>query len=124
MARVYPDGDRWEGLEGGKPGSIAERRQDEWGSPGGGGGAGIDGPGGPGEAGSVATSTATSGAAASDRAAELAAAVDAGTMTPEQAMSQLIDDAVADLPPDEAAELRALMTDFLGEDPYLTGLLR
>jgi len=83
---------------------------------------GTDASAGPGEAGAVATSS--SGAAGTDRAAELAAAVDAGALPPEQAIAQLIDDAVAGLPPEEAAELRALMADFLGADPYLADLGR
>ena len=35
-----------------------------------------------------------------------------------------VGDAVAGLPPDEAAELRALLADALASDPYLAGLAR
>lgn len=54
----------------------------------------------------------------------LAAALDAGQITPEQALQQLLDERIsADLAPADRAELRAMLTELAAEDPYLSGLL-
>ncbi|MCL4227844.1 MAG: hypothetical protein KJZ91_25545 [Myxococcales bacterium] len=58
-----------------------------------------------------------------DALAGLAADLDAGRVTPEEAMARLVDDAVAGLPPAEQAELRGMMEDLIASDPYLGGLL-
>lgn len=54
---------------------------------------------------------------------QLAADLDAGRITPEEAMARLIDESLAGLPAAEQAELRALMEDVVAADPYLGGLL-
>ncbi|MEZ4402359.1 MAG: hypothetical protein R3B06_20205 [Kofleriaceae bacterium] len=71
-------------------------------------------------AGAGAAGTTTGG----DAIAQLARAVDSGAVAPEAAIDQLIDQAVAGLPADQAAEVRAAMTDALAHDPYLAGLAR
>ncbi len=60
---------------------------------------------------------------AGDPVAQLAADLDAGRLTPEQAMARLVDDSIAGLPPDEQSELKQLMEDLIASDPYLGGLL-
>ncbi len=83
----------------------------------------VDGPEGPGAAeGAEATAEATP-AAATARVDQLAADLDAGKITPEQAMAALIDESVAGLPPAQQAEVRRLMEDVVAADPYLGGLL-
>jgi hypothetical protein len=89
-----------------------------------GGPAGPGGPSGPDDPDALSGPTTTSAAGPSDRAAELAAALDAGQLPPDAALAQLVDDAVAGLPADEAAELRALLADAMAADPYLAGLAR
>jgi hypothetical protein len=100
------------------------------------GGSGPVGPGqGPGPAGEVGEAGAAAeapgapevgqaGAAAEpDAVARLAADLDAGRITPEQALAQLIDGSVAGMPAADAAELRSLLEDLVAADPYLGGLL-
>lgn len=89
-----------------------------------GGPAGPGGPSGPDDPDALTGPTTAGDAAPTDRAAELAAALDAGQLPPDAALAQLVDDAVAGLPADEAAELRALLADALASDPYLAGLAR
>ena len=101
---------------------------------------GPGGPGGPGPidptggAGQVDEAGAAEGAGASgrmegvgtvdtDAIAQLAADLDAGRITPEQAMSRLVEDSVAGLPTAEQAELRGMMEELIASDPYLSGIL-
>lgn len=102
---------------------------------------GIGGIGGPGGSGPVDPTKGVDGAAdagavegadavetpaapgATDPIAQLAADLDAGRITPEQAMARLVDDSVAGLPPSEQAELRGMMEDLIASDPYLSGIL-
>ena len=70
-----------------------------------------------------AAATPTSGAAP-DAVSSLAAAVDAGTITADAAVHQLIERSVAGLPAEQAAELRAAMAELMADDPYLSGLAR
>lgn len=86
---------------------------------------GPDGPEGPGAArgADAAAESPAAGAAPTDRVNQLAADLDAGRITPEQAMAALIDESVAGLPPAEQAEVRRLMEDVVAADPYLGGLL-
>jgi hypothetical protein len=63
------------------------------------------------------------GAVDTDAVARLAADLDAGRITPEQAMARLVEDSVAGLPPAEQAELRGMMEDLIANDPYLSGIL-
>jgi hypothetical protein len=100
------------------------------GGAGGAGGSGPIGPGGPvdgpegvGPADGAEAAAETSPAAATARVDQLAADLDAGKITPEQAMAALIDESVAGLPPAEQAEVRRLMEDVVAADPYLGGLL-
>jgi hypothetical protein len=58
-----------------------------------------------------------------DPIARMAADLDAGRITPEEAMARLVDQSVAGLPPAEQAEMRSLMEDLIASDPYLGGLL-
>ena len=114
--------------------------------PGGAGGpTGPGGPGGPagvdgvddvgdvGDAGDVrdvagARTDAARGAGAAggaDPVVALAADLDAGRITPEQALARLLDDGLAgDVDPAQRAELEALFADLLANDPYLAGLAR
>lgn len=89
-----------------------------------GGPTGPGGPSGPDDPDALTGPTTASDAAPADRAAALAAALDAGQLPPDAALAQLVDDAVAGLPPEEAAELRGLLADALASDPYLAGLAR
>lgn len=86
--------------------------------------AGPDGPTGPDGPGASTelTQAGSTGAAASDPIADLAAALDRGAVAPREALQQLVDASVAGLPPDQADELRAAMAELLAEDPYLRGL--
>lgn len=103
------------------------------GGAGGAGGSGPIGPGGPvdgpegpegvGPADGADAAAESSPAAATARVDQLAADLDAGKITPEQAMAALIDESVAGLPPAEQAEVRRLMEDVVASDPYLGGLL-
>jgi hypothetical protein len=79
---------------------------------------GSDGPG--------ATSGAerSQGAAAAQPLHALAAAVDSGQVSPEQALAQLVDQAGGDLDPAARAELGDLLADLMANDPYLAGLAR
>jgi hypothetical protein len=108
-----------------------------------GGAGGPSGPGGPGgpsgpgpvdpadraedagasDAAGQASATEGSGSIDTDAIAQLAADLDAGRITPEQAMAKLVDDSVAGLPPAEQAELRGMMEEMIANDPYLSGLL-
>ena len=54
----------------------------------------------------------------------LAAQLDAGRVSPEQALAQLLDDMAGELAPGERAELQGLFADLLANDPYLAGLAR
>jgi hypothetical protein len=99
------------------------------------GGAGGKGPGPVGPADGPGDITAPEGAGeaealqggergeAATKVDQLAADLDAGRITPEQAMAALIDESLAGLPASEQAELRALMEDVVAADPYLGGLL-
>ena len=54
----------------------------------------------------------------------LASDLDAGRVSPEQALAQLLDDMAGELEPGERAELQGLFSDLLANDPYLAGLAR
>ncbi|MEZ4368642.1 MAG: hypothetical protein R2939_20550 [Kofleriaceae bacterium] len=69
----------------------------------------------------TAATEATTGAGALDA---LAAAVEAGAVSPQQALEQLLDERLAaDLEPADRAELRAMILELAEADPYLAGLL-
>ncbi len=55
---------------------------------------------------------------------QLAAAVDAGQVSPHAALEQLLESSMAsNLPEAQRAELRALVTDLAASDPHLRALL-
>ena len=73
----------------------------------------------------------TAGAAGAERAGDVdpmiavAADLDAGRISPDQALARLLDDGLGpDLDPAQRAELEGLFADLLATDPYLAGLAR
>ncbi|MEJ7603649.1 MAG: hypothetical protein WKG01_37525 [Kofleriaceae bacterium] len=96
---------------------------------------GPDGPDGPdatGGATGAAGTAGTAGTAGSERAAPtqstdieaLAAEIAAGRLTPKEAVDRLVDaTAGPELGASERAELRALLSDLVANDPHLGGLL-
>ena len=66
----------------------------------------------------------TSAAAATAEIQELAAAVDAGAVSPGAALEQLLENSLStDLNATQRAELRELVTDLAASDPHLASLL-
>jgi len=105
------------------------------GSGGVGGPRGPDGPRGPGGAGGIdepgealATPIDTGGARGAEAGSSasidrLSADLEAGRITPDEALAQLISEAVpGGLPPNEIAELKSTLSDLLASDPYLAAL--
>lgn len=90
-----------------------------------GGGAvdGVEGPDGAVAADAAEPALEPGAAGDADPLTRLAADLDAGRISPEQAMAELIDGSLAGLPPEEQAEVRRLMEDLVASDPYLGGLL-
>ncbi len=65
------------------------------------------------------------GASGADPMVALAADLDAGRVSPDDALARLLDEGLgADLEPGQRAELEALFADLLATDPYLAGLAR
>lgn len=62
------------------------------------------------------------GATAPTELASLAAELDAGTITGDEAMARLVSGLGLDLGELDGAELRGLLADLLATDPYLAGL--
>jgi predicted RNA-binding protein len=65
-------------------------------------------------------------ARAADPAARIAAELDAGTLSPDEAVEQLIDASLdaqlpADMPDAVRAEIRVMLRDMMGDDPILSG---
>jgi len=59
------------------------------------------------------------------RIAQMAEAMQAGSMRPEDALAELLDGAVGDdLDPELASELREMMHELIANDPYLASLAR
>lgn len=98
---------------------------------------GPTGPGGPtgplgpedvgdtGSADAAGAATRTDGAAAADPMVALAADLDAGRISPDEALARLLDDGLGpELDPAQRAELEGLFADLLATDPYLAGLAR
>lgn len=86
---------------------------------------GPTGPGGLDAATDVADATpasATSATGAAQPLADLAAAIDSGQLSAQDALTQLIEQSVAGLPPEEADALRADLAEMFASDPYLSGL--
>ena len=52
----------------------------------------------------------------------MASEIAAGKLSPREAIDKLVDQAGADLPAGDRAELRELLTDLVANDPYLAGL--
>jgi hypothetical protein len=64
-------------------------------------------------------------AAGADPMVALAAELDAGRISPDQALARLLDEGLgADLDPAQRAELEELFSELLANDPYLAGLAR
>jgi len=84
---------------------------------------GPDGPGGvdgPGQPLSIQTPAGAAGTGAIDR---LAADLEAGRISPEEALTELMAEAIPeDMTGVERADLEALLGDLLASDPYLAGL--
>ncbi|HVV87245.1 MAG TPA: hypothetical protein VHE35_29595 [Kofleriaceae bacterium] len=56
---------------------------------------------------------------------KLATELDAGRITPEEALGRLLDEGLGDdLDPAHRAELESLFSELLANDPYLAGLAR
>lgn len=89
-----------------------------------GGPAGPGGPGGPDEPDALTGPDASAAATGGDPTAALASAIDSGQLAPGDALAQMIDSTVAGLPPEQAAELRAMLAEAMRDDPYLAGLAR
>jgi hypothetical protein len=64
-------------------------------------------------------------ATGADPVVALAADLDAGRISPDEALARLLDEELgADLDPAQRSELEALFADLLANDPYLAGLAR
>ncbi len=91
-----------------------------------GGPSGPSGPEGPDDLGGVAPERGVEAPAAAQHTADLdalSAQIAAGTLTPQEAIDRLVEaTATPEMDPAERAELRALLTDLVANDPYLGGL--